>query len=48
MFDLDCEEAINLDGGGSSALVVNGKLLNRPAGFSTQREVISAIAVFSE
>ena len=48
MFDLNCEEAINLDGGGSSALVVNGKLLNRPAGFSTQREVISAIAVFSE
>ena len=48
MFDLDCEEAINLDGGGSSALVVNGKLLNRPAGFFTQREVISAIAVFSE
>jgi exopolysaccharide biosynthesis protein len=48
MFDLDCEEAINLDGGGSSAMVVNGKLLNRPAGFSTQREVISAIAVFSD
>ena len=47
MFDLDCEEAINLDGGGSSAIVVNGKLLNRPAGFTTQREVMSAIAVFA-
>ncbi|MCH7763925.1 MAG: phosphodiester glycosidase family protein [Candidatus Marinimicrobia bacterium] len=44
---LDCEEAINLDGGGSSALVVNGKLLNKPAGLTTQREVMSAIAVFS-
>ena len=48
MYDLDCYEAINLDGGGSSALVVNGKLLNKPAGFNTQREVMSAIAVFSE
>ncbi len=48
MFDLDCEEAINLDGGGSSAIVVNGSLLNKPAGFTTQREVMSAIAVFSE
>ena len=48
MFDLDCVEAINLDGGGSSAIVVNGSLLNKPAGFTTQREVMSAIAVFSE
>lgn len=48
MFDLDCYEAINLDGGGSSAIVVNGKLLNKPAGFNTQREVMSAIAIFSE
>jgi len=48
MFDLDCVEAINLDGGGSSAIVVNGKLLNKPAGFITQREVMSAIAVFTE
>lgn len=47
MYDLDCVEAINLDGGGSSAIVVNGKLLNKPAGLTTQREVMSAIAVFS-
>ena len=48
MYDLDCEEAINLDGGGSSAIVVNGKLLNNPVGFNIQREVMSAIAVFAE
>ncbi|MFQ6678226.1 MAG: phosphodiester glycosidase family protein [Fidelibacterota bacterium] len=48
MDDLGCEEAINLDGGGSSALVVNGRLLNKPAGFATQREVMSAIGVFSK
>lgn len=48
MYDLDCEEAINLDGGGSSAIVVNEKLLNNPVGFNIQREVMSAIAVFAE
>ncbi len=36
-------EALNLDGGGSSALVVNGTLLNRPTGGTTEREVMSAI-----
>ena len=45
MRDLGCVEAINLDGGGSSAMVVDGKLLNRPSGTSSQREVMSAIAV---
>lgn len=46
MLDLGCAEAINLDGGGSSALVVNGHLLNRPAGWTLEREVMSALAVF--
>ena len=45
MKDLDCVEAINLDGGGSSAMVVDGKLINRPSGTSNQREVMSAITV---
>lgn len=36
-------EALNLDGGGSSALVVNGRLLNRPAGGKVEREVMSAL-----
>ena len=36
-------DALNLDGGGSSALVVNGVLLNRPAGGTTEREVMSAL-----
>lgn len=47
LYDLDCIDALNLDGGGSSALVVNGVLLNRPAGTTTERQVMSAIAVFS-
>jgi len=45
MHGLGCIEAINLDGGGSSAMVVDGVLLNRPSGGMTQREVMSAITV---
>ncbi len=41
-------DALNLDGGGSSALVVRGVLLNRPAGAPTEREVASALAAFCE
>jgi exopolysaccharide biosynthesis protein len=36
-------EALNLDGGGSSTLVVGGRLLNRPTGGTTEREVMSAL-----
>ncbi len=36
-------DALNLDGGGSSALVVDGALLNRPTGGVSEREVMSAI-----
>jgi hypothetical protein len=46
MYDLGCIEAFNLDGGGSSTLVVSGKLVNRPTGGTHQREVMSALAVF--
>ena len=43
----DCVEAVNLDGGGSSSLVVNGKLINKPIGLNIEREVMSFIAVVS-
>jgi exopolysaccharide biosynthesis protein len=46
--DLGAVQALNLDGGGSSALVVNGVLLNRPAGSSEQREVMSALVTFCD
>ena len=48
MSQFDCFEALNLDGGGSSALVLNGELINRPIGLRSQREVMSSIAVFSK
>ncbi len=44
--DIGAEEALNLDGGGSSSLVVNGQLVNRPSGLTAEREVMSAIGVF--
>ena len=40
-------EALNLDGGGSSTLVVANTLVNRPTGGTFQRQVMSAIATFS-
>ena len=48
MSQFKCREAINLDGGGSSALFVDGNLVNRPIGLSTQREIMSSIAVISK
>ena len=46
MSDFDCLEAVNLDGGGSSAMVADSRLLNRPVGRTSQREVMSAIGIF--
>ncbi len=48
MVDIGAEKALNLDGGGSSSLVVNGKLLNRPSGRTLERQVMSAIGVFCD
>jgi exopolysaccharide biosynthesis protein len=41
-------DALNLDGGGSSTLIVNGRLINRPTGGTFQRPVMSAIVVTCE
>ncbi len=46
MSEFKCIEALNLDGGGSSAMVADSRLLNRPSGRTVQREVMSAIGVF--
>lgn len=45
LLDLGAYEAMNLDGGGSSTIAVNGVLLNVPAGSESEREVMSAIAL---
>ena len=46
MQQFDCVESLNLDGGGSSAMVADSRLLNRPSGRTSQREVMSAIGIF--
>ena len=48
MVDIGAEKALNLDGGGSSSLVVNGSLVNRPVGRPLERQVMSAVGVFCE
>lgn len=46
MATVGCVEAINLDGGGSSAMVVNGVLVNSPEGTNQARPILSAIGIF--
>lgn len=48
LVEIGAEEALNLDGGGSSSLVVNGRLLNNPVGRGTEREVMTALGVFCD
>jgi exopolysaccharide biosynthesis protein len=48
MLDLGCVEAVNLDGGGSSTLGVDGTLVNRPLGGEFQREIMSALLILEE
>jgi exopolysaccharide biosynthesis protein len=45
LISIDCRDALNLDGGGSTALAVNGMLANRPSDASGQRSVGSALFV---
>jgi exopolysaccharide biosynthesis protein len=44
MSDLGCEEALNLDGGGSSTLWYDGKVVNSPCD-GVERNVANAIVV---
>lgn len=44
MLDLGCKDALNLDGGGSSAIAVQGKLLNNPSD-GKEREVTDVLAL---
>lgn len=48
LLELGAVEAINLDGGGSTTMVVRNKLLNRPSDQTGERPVSDAILVFSK
>jgi hypothetical protein len=43
--NLGCNNAINLDGGGSSCMVVNGRLTIRPGDSGVERPVVSGIII---
>jgi exopolysaccharide biosynthesis protein len=48
LIELGAVEAMNLDGGGSSAMVVQGKLMNHPSDPTGERPVSDAILVSSK
>ena len=45
MKDLGCIEAMNLDGGGSSCMLINGKITNTPSSKGVQRQVPSVFLI---
>ena len=45
LLQFDASSALNLDGGGSSTIVISGALINKPVGSGYQREVVSGIVV---
>ena len=46
MVELGCVSAINLDGGGSTTMVIDGEVVNRPSSFSGPRANADAILLF--
>ncbi len=46
MIEFGCVEAMNLDGGGSTTMVVRGKAVNRPSDATGERAVSDALLVF--
>ncbi|MDQ2920090.1 MAG: phosphodiester glycosidase family protein [Acidobacteriota bacterium] len=48
LLELGAVEAINLDGGGSTTMVVRDKIVNRPSDQTGERPVSDAILVFSK
>jgi hypothetical protein len=45
---LGADEAVNLDGGGSSVMVVGGRTVTRPSDDAGEREVVNALALVSD
>ena len=43
MLSFDCYDAVNLDGGGSSTMVINNKVVNQPSDFTGPRPVANCL-----
>jgi exopolysaccharide biosynthesis protein len=48
MIELGCVSAINLDGGGSTTMVIEGKVVNRPSGSSPRRNADAILLIPSD
>ena len=48
MAELDCVEAINMDGGGSSTMVAGGRVVNSPSDAAGERAVSDALLIFKK
>jgi hypothetical protein len=46
MLELGCVDAINLDGGGSTTMVVKGRVVNNPSDTTGERPVSDALLIF--
>jgi len=47
MFEFGCHEAINLDGGGSTTMVINNKIVNSPSDQTGERPVSDALLIYT-
>lgn len=45
MQNLNCLDALNLDGGGSTLLYANNAIINRPSDPTGPRKVVSAVLI---
>jgi exopolysaccharide biosynthesis protein len=45
MLELGCKEALNLDGGGSTTLWLNGEVANHPSEKGVERNVANALVL---
>jgi len=45
MLSFECYDAVNLDGGGSSTMVINNKVVNQPSDFTGPRPVANCLLV---
>jgi hypothetical protein len=48
MISLGCAQALNLDGGGSTTMVVRGKVVNKPSDAAGERPVANALMLISK
>jgi exopolysaccharide biosynthesis protein len=48
MIELGCREALNLDGGGSTTLVIRNRVVNSPSDQSGERPVSDALLIYPQ